>query len=120
MPLPIANRLRFGNGVLTQCRVQALAHNPLQAQFLSSAKNDGRVDVAPRRRHLNSPRFANPGGQSIAGLNLGPTGHVFAVTRENVEHEQPHWYFPQQLCARPSALRLNRTTEPSATTARPR
>jgi hypothetical protein len=24
--LPITNRLRFGNGVLTQCGVQALAH----------------------------------------------------------------------------------------------
>ena len=42
-------------------------------------------------------RLANPGGQSVAALNIGPTGHVFAVTRENVEHEQPHWYFPQQL-----------------------
>jgi hypothetical protein len=31
--LPITNRLRFGNGVLTQCGVQAFAHNPLQAQF---------------------------------------------------------------------------------------
>lgn len=42
--LPITNRLRFGDGVLTQCGVQALAHNPLQAQFLSSAENDARVD----------------------------------------------------------------------------
>ena len=48
----------------------------------------------PRRRHLNSPRLANPGGQSVAGLNIGPTGHVVALTRENVEREQPHWCFP--------------------------
>ena len=35
--LPITNRLRFGSGVLTQCGVQPLAHNPLHvplhAQF---------------------------------------------------------------------------------------
>jgi hypothetical protein len=29
--LPITNRLRFGSGVLTQCGVQPLANNPLQA-----------------------------------------------------------------------------------------
>jgi hypothetical protein len=66
--LPITNRLRFGSGVLTRCGVQLLAHNPLQAQFLSSAENDGRVDVGPRWRHLNGPRLANPGGQSVAAL----------------------------------------------------
>jgi IS30 family transposase len=49
--LPITNRLRFGRSILTQCVVQPLAHNPLQAQFLSSAENDGGVDVGPRRRH---------------------------------------------------------------------
>ena len=38
--LPLTNRLRFGSGVLTQCGVQPLAHNPLRAQFLSSAENE--------------------------------------------------------------------------------
>jgi len=38
--------VRFGSGVLTQCGVQPLAHHPLQAQFLSSAENDGRVESA--------------------------------------------------------------------------
>jgi hypothetical protein len=46
--LPITNRLRSGSADLTQCGVQPLAHNPLQAQFLAAPRMTARVDVGPR------------------------------------------------------------------------
>jgi hypothetical protein len=40
---------------------------PSRRNFLSSAENDGRVDGL----HLNSPKLAKPGAQSVAALNIG-------------------------------------------------
>jgi hypothetical protein len=81
--LPITNRLRFGSGV------QPLAQSPSRRNS-SAAQNDGRVGVGPRRRHLNSPKLANPGGQSVAALDIGPRLRTRGVTlrRQGLTDEQ--------------------------------
>jgi hypothetical protein len=61
--LPTTNRLRCGNGVLTRCLVQELAHHPRQAQFLSSAETRTRIR---RRPALASSCGAAPVGASCS------------------------------------------------------
>jgi hypothetical protein len=72
------NRLRFGNYIPTQCGVQALAHNPLQAQFLSSAENDGRVD---------GRTWQSPQADSTQSAHVRPDVSLLRLARAQLDED---------------------------------